>query len=168
MATISLGGNTIHTSGELPIKGKTAPQFKLAKNDLTDSTLADYTGRKVVMNIFPSIDTGVCAASVRTFNKKASELEETAVLCISKDLPFAQARFCGTEGLENVINLSDFRTGKFGVDYGLEITEGAFEGLLSRVVIVLDEEGKVIYTEQVAEIGKEPDYDAVLSALNRP
>ncbi|KKL97792.1 hypothetical protein LCGC14_1830860 [marine sediment metagenome] len=119
------------------------------------------------MNIFPSVDTGVCAASVRAFNKKASELEETAVLCISKDLPFAQARFCGAEGLDSVVNLSDFRTGAFGTDYGLEITEGAFEGLLSRVVIVLDEEGKVIYTEQVSEIGKEPNYDAALSALQQ-
>ncbi|HEA30680.1 MAG TPA: thiol peroxidase [Leeuwenhoekiella sp.] len=167
MATISLGGNKIHTSGELPVKGEKAPAFNLANNDLTNATLDDFTGRKVVMNIFPSVDTGVCAASVRAFNKKASELEETAVLCISKDLPFAQARFCGAEGLDSVVNLSDFRTGAFGTDYGLEITEGAFEGLLSRVVIVLDEEGKVIYTEQVSEIGKEPNYDAALSALQQ-
>ncbi|WP_031425519.1 thiol peroxidase [Flavimarina sp. Hel_I_48] len=166
MAKIALGGNTIHTSGTLPEIGKIAPQFKLAKSDLTDATLEDYNGRKVVMNIFPSVDTGVCAASIREFNKKASDLDETAVLCISKDLPFAQARFCGAEGLENVESLSDFRTGSFGSDYGLEITEGAFEGLLSRVVIVLDEEGKVIYTEQVPEIGKEPDYDSALSALH--
>ncbi|MGB3775139.1 MAG: thiol peroxidase [Leeuwenhoekiella sp.] len=165
MATISLGGNKIKTSGELPEKGKMAPQFKLAKSDLSEATLEDYTGRKVVMNIFPSVDTGVCATSVRTFNKKASELEETVVLCISKDLPFAQARFCAAEGLENVESLSDFRTEDFGSDYGLKITEGAFNGLLSRVVIVLNEEGKVIYTEQVPEIGKEPNYDAALSAL---
>ncbi len=166
MADITLGGNPTHTIGELPRKGAQAPDFTLAKNDLSNVTLEEYKGKQVVMNIFPSVDTGVCAASIRKFNEEASELENTAVLCISKDLPFAQARFCVAEGLENVINLSDFRTGKFGKDYGLEIADGAFAGLLSRVIIVLDEEGKVIYEEQVPEIGQEPNYEAALKALN--
>lgn len=166
MATITLGGDTIHTTGQLPQKGTKAPAFKLAKNDLTDANLKDFAGKKVVMNIFPSVDTSVCATSVRKFNKQASELENTIVLCISRDLPFAQARFCAAEGLENVLNLSDFRTGKFGDDYGLAIADGAFEGLLSRVVIVLNEEGKILYEQQVPEIGQEPDYDAVLKFLD--
>lgn len=165
MATITLGGDEIHTTGKLPEIGLKAPDFKLAKNDLANTTLGDYSGKKIVMNIFPSVDTGVCAASVRNFNKRASDLENTSVLCISRDLPFAQARFCAAEGLENVINLSDFRTGDFGKDYGLEIADGAFKGLLSRVVIVLDEEGTVVYSEQVPEIGKEPDYKSALKAL---
>lgn len=166
MADITLGGNPTHTIGALPSKGSQAPKFTLAKNDLSNVNLEDYKGKQVVMNIFPSVDTGVCAASIRKFNQKASELENTAVLCISKDLPFAQARFCAAEGLENVINLSDFRTGQFGKDYGLEIADGAFAGLLSRVIIVLDEEGKVIYEEQVPEIGQEPNYEAALKVLN--
>lgn len=166
MATISLGGNEVNTIGELPEKGSKAPDFKLSKTDLTDTSLKDFIGKKVVMNIFPSVDTGVCATSVRKFNEQASELENTAVLCISKDLPFAQARFCGAEGLENVISLSDFRNGSFGKDYGLEIQDGAFANLHSRVVIVLDEDGTVIYKEQVPEIGKEPNYNAALSAIH--
>ncbi|MAZ28608.1 MAG: lipid hydroperoxide peroxidase [Cytophagaceae bacterium] len=166
MAEITLGGNPTTTVGELPKVGSMAPDFKLAKNDLTNVTLEDYKGKYVVMNIFPSVDTGVCAASIRKFNEEASTLENTVVLCISKDLPFAQARFCAAEGLENVVNLSDFRTGKFGEDYGLSIGEGAFAGLHSRVVIVLDEEGKVLYEEQVPEIGQEPDYEAALKALS--
>ena len=159
MATITLGGDEVHTSGKLPKKGKKAPDFKLAKNDLTNVTLTDYSGKRIVMNIFPSVDTGVCATSVRTFNERASDLENTAVLCISRDL-------CAAEGLENVTNLSDFRTGEFGKDYGLAIADGAFKGLLSRVVIVLDEEGTILYEEQVPEIGKEPDYEAALKSLD--
>lgn len=165
MAKITLGGNPTHTSGELPQNGTKAPDFKLSRTDLQESTLEDFKGKKVVMNIFPSVDTGVCAASVRKFNEEASKLENTAVLCISRDLPFAQARFCGAEGLDNVQVLSDFNTADFGKDYGLLIADGAFAGLHSRVVIVLDEDHKVIYSEQVPEIGQEPDYESALSAL---
>ena len=166
MATITLGGNTTHTLGTLPETGSSAPDFNLATKDLHHASLEDYKGKRIVMNIFPSVDTGVCAASVRHFNKDAAELEDTVVLCISRDLPFAQARFCGAEGLENVITLSDFKEGSFGKDYGLEIEDGAFAGLHSRVVIVLDEDHKIIYSEQVSEIGQEPNYETALNALN--
>jgi thiol peroxidase len=165
MASITLGGNPINTSGELPKVGSKAPEFKLVKNDLSMATLADFAGSKVVLNIFPSIDTGTCATSVRTFNAKASALANTKVLCISRDLPFAQKRFCGAEGLENVINLSDFNTGSFGKNYGLEITDSVLAGLHSRVVIVLDENGVVKYTEQVPEIADEPNYESAIAAL---
>lgn len=165
MATITLGGNPVNTSGELPKVGSKAVNFELVKNDLSVATLADFAGSKLVLNIFPSVDTGTCATSVRTFNAKASTLENTKVLCISRDLPFAQKRFCGAEGLENVINLSDFRTGSFGKDYGLEIVDGPLAGLHSRVVIVLDETGTVVYAEQVSEIANEPNYDSALAAL---
>ncbi len=165
MATITLGGNPINTSGELPKVGSKAPQFQLVKNDLSITSLSDFEGSKLVLNIFPSIDTGTCAASVRHFNESASKLENTKVLCISRDLPFAQKRFCGAEGLENVINLSDFNSGSFGKDYGLEIVDSVLAGLHSRVVIVLDEKGKVIYTEQVPEIADEPNYEAALAVL---
>jgi thiol peroxidase len=165
MASITLGGNPINTSGELPKVGSKAPNFKLVNTDLGVNTLADYAGSKLVLNIFPSVETGVCSTSVRTFNAKASGLENTKVLCISRDLPFAMKRFCGAEGLENVINLSDFRTGNFGKEYALEMLDGGFEGLLSRVVIVLDENGIIKYTEQVPEIGTEPNYEAALAAL---
>ena len=146
MAKITLGGNPINTCGELPKVGDKAPDFQLIKNDLSVVSIADFKGSKVVLNIFPSIDTGTCATSVRTFNAKASALENTKVLCISRDLPFAQKRFCGSEGLESVVNLSDFNTGSFGKDYGLEIVDGPLSGLHSRVVIVLDESGTVKYT----------------------
>lgn len=165
MATITLGGNPINTTGELPVKGMQAPNFTLVKTDLSTATLADFAGSKLVLNIFPSIDTGVCATSVRTFNQKASELKNTKVLCISRDLPFAQKRFCGAEGLENVENLSDFNDGSFGAAYGLTITDGPLAGLHSRAVIVLDENGKVTYAEQVPEIAQEPNYDLALAAL---
>ena len=165
MASITLGGNPIHTNGELPSVGSKAPQFQLVKNDLSVASLSDFAGSKLVLNIFPSIDTGTCATSVRAFNAKASALENTKVLCISRDLPFAQKRFCGAEGLENVVNLSDFKSGSFGKDYGLEITDGPLAGLHSRVVIILDENGTVKYTEQVAEIANEPNYEAALAAL---
>jgi len=165
MASITLGGNPIHTTGELPKIGSKAPDFKLVKTDLSIATLADFAGSKVVLNIFPSIDTPTCATSVRTFNAKASSAENTKVLCISRDLPFAQKRFCGAEGLDNVINLSDFNTGNFGKDYGLEIAEGVLSGLHSRVVIVLDENGIVKYAEQVPEIANEPNYKLALAAL---
>jgi thiol peroxidase len=165
MATVTLGGNPIHTNGELPKTGSKAPDFKLVKTDLSMATLADFAGSKVILNIFPSIDTGTCATSVRTFNAKASTLANTKVLCISRDLPFAQKRFCGAEGLENVINLSDFNTGNFGKDYGLEITDSVLAGLHSRVVIVLDENGIIKYAEQVPEIADEPNYETALAAL---
>jgi thiol peroxidase len=165
MATVTLGGNPIHTNGELPKTGSKAPDFKLVNTDLSIATLADFAGSKVVLNIFPSIDTGTCATSVRTFNAKASALANTKVLCISRDLPFAQKRFCGAEGLEDVINLSDFNTGSFGKDYGLEITDSVLAGLHSRVVIVLDENGIVKYAEQVPEIADEPNYESALAAL---
>ncbi|WP_445720027.1 thiol peroxidase [Flavobacterium sp.] len=165
MASITLGGNLIHTNGELPTVGTKAADFNLIKTDLGTATLADFNGSRVVLNIFPSIDTGTCAASVRKFNEKASTLSNTKVLCISRDLPFAQKRFCGAEGLENVINLSDFKDGSFGKNYGLEITDGPLAGLHSRVVIVLDENGTILHAEQVKEIADEPNYEAALAVL---
>lgn len=165
MAQITLQGNMIHTFGELPAVGTQAKDFQLVKNDLSVASLSDFKGSKVVLNIFPSVDTGTCAASVRKFNEKASSLENTKVLCISRDLPFAQARFCGAEGLTNVVNLSDFRDGNFGKEYGLTITDGPLTGLHSRAVIVLDENGVVQYSEQVSEIVNEPNYDNALAAL---
>lgn len=165
MANITLGGNPIHTNGELPQTGTKAIDFSLVKSDLSTAQLIDFKGSRLVLNIFPSIDTGTCATSVRKFNEKASQLENTKVLCISRDLPFAQKRFCGAEGLENVINLSDFKAGSFGKDYGLEIVDGPLAGLHSRVVLVLDENGTVIYAEQVPEIADEPNYEAAIMAL---
>ena len=165
MASITLGGNPIHTSGELPKIGSKLADFKLVKNDLSIASLADFAGTKLVLNIFPSIDTGTCATSVRKFNESASKLNNTKVLCISRDLPFAQKRFCGAEGIENVINLSDFRDGSFGKDNGLEIVDSVLSGLHSRAIIVVDTDGTVLYTEQVPEIADEPNYDAALAAL---
>jgi thiol peroxidase len=165
MAEITLKGNKINTIGNLPKVGDAAPDFTLVKDDLSVKTLNDYKGSRLVLNIFPSLDTGTCAASVRRFNKEASELKNTKVLCISKDLPFAQARFCGSEGLKNVENLSDFRTGEFGKAYGVEIVDGPLAALESRAVVVLDEAGKVIYTQQVSEIVDEPDYEAAIAVL---
>ncbi len=166
MAQITLKGNTIHTVGELPRKGDKAKDFTLVKSDLSRVGLADFKGQKLVLNIFPSLDTGTCAASVRYFNKAAASLANTKVLCISRDLPFAQSRFCGAEGIENVVTLSDFATGDFGKNYGLEIADGPLQGLHSRVVIVLDENGTVVYTQQVPEIVDEPNYQAALDVLN--
>nr|WP_294774557.1 thiol peroxidase [uncultured Flavobacterium sp.] len=165
MAGITLGGNPINTNGELPKTGSKAPDFQLIKQDLSTASLADFAGSKLVLNIFPSIDTSTCATSVRTFNAKASALENTKVLCISRDLPFAQKRFCGAEGLENVINLSDFNTGSFGKDYGLEIADGVFKGLHARAVVVIDENGVVKHTELVPEIADEPNYESALAVL---
>ncbi|SEK25458.1 thiol peroxidase (atypical 2-Cys peroxiredoxin) [Aquimarina amphilecti] len=165
MAAITLGGNAIHTNGDLPKVGEAAPDFELVNTDLSVSKLSDYKGSRVVLNIFPSIDTGVCAASVRQFNKEASNLSNTKVLCVSRDLPFAQARFCGAEGLENVVNHSDFRDGKFGKDYGLEIVDGPMKGLHSRAVVVVDQEGVVTYAEQVPEIAQEPNYTEAIKTL---
>lgn len=165
MANITLGGNPIKTVGDLPKNGTHAPEFNLVKSDLSIASLADFKGSKVVLNIFPSIDTGTCATSVRKFNEKASSLENTKVLCISRDLPFAQKRFCGAEGLDNVVCLSDFKDGSFGNAYALTIADGPLAGLHSRVVIVLDEQGNVKYSEQVPEIADEPNYENALAAL---
>ena len=165
MATVTLKGNEIHTLGELPAVGSMAPEFNLVKGDLSSATLGDYRGKKVVLNVFHSIDTGTCANSVRQFNTEAAELDNTVVLCISRDLPFAMNRFCGAEGIDNVETLSDFKDGNFGKTYGLEYIDGPIQGLLSRVVIVVDQQGKVIHTEQVQETVEEPDYKAALEAL---
>jgi thioredoxin-dependent peroxiredoxin len=165
MANITLKGNPIQTLGNLPAIGSTAPNFTLVKNDLSKISLKDFAGSRIVLNIFPSIDTGTCATSVRTFNKKSADLKNTVVLCISRDLPFAQSRFCGTEGISNAITLSDFATGQFGKDYNLEITTGPLAGLHSRSVIVLDENLKVLYTEQVPETTEEPNYEKALAVL---
>jgi thiol peroxidase len=165
MATVTLKGNEIHTLGNLPAIGGSAPDFKLTMTDLSSSSLSEYKGRKLVLNIFPSIDTGTCAASVRQFNKEAAELENTIVLCISKDLPFAQTRFCGAEGIENVVMLSDYKDGGFGKAYQVEFTDGPLQGLHSRAVVVVNENGNVVYTEQVAETVDEPNYKAALEAL---
>lgn len=165
MATVTLKGNQIHTLGNLPSNGAQAPDFKLIKNDLSEATLNEYKGSKLVLNIFPSVDTGTCAQSVRQFNQEAAELENTKILCISKDLPFAQARFCGAEGIDKVETLSDFRSGDFGKSYKVEFTDGPLKGLLSRAIIVLDETGTVRYSEQVPETVDEPNYKAALEAL---
>ena len=165
MSQITLGGNAINTSGELPLVGAHAKNFELVATDLSTVSLSDFAGSRLVLNIFPSIDTGTCAASVRKFNEKASALDNTKVLCISRDLPFAQKRFCGAEGIENVVSLSDFKTGQFGKDFGLEIMDGPLAGLHSRAVVVIDENGVVLFTEQVGEIADEPNYDAALAVL---
>ncbi len=165
MATITFKGNEVHTAGSLPAVGSKAPDFKLTAGDLSDKTLADYQGKNVILNIFPSIDTGTCAASVRKFNEKASGLENTVVLCISKDLPFAQGRFCGAEGIENVQTLSEYKDTGFSDTYAVKITDGPLAGLLSRAVVVVGPDGTVKYTEQVGEIADEPDYDSALAAI---
>lgn len=165
MASIKLGGNNIETNGSLPKVGDKAPNFSLLAQDLSTKKLEDYKGSRVIMNIFPSIDTNVCATSVRKFNERATELKNTNVLCISRDLPFAQKRFVSDEDLQNVTNLSDFREGNFGRDYGVEMTSGDLRGLLSRAVLVLDENGRVIHSEMVPDIGQEPDYLSALKSL---
>jgi thiol peroxidase len=164
MATVTLQGNAFNTVGDLPKVGTKAPNFTLVETDLSETSLADYAGSKLILNIFPSVDTGVCATSIRTFNQKASDLGDTKVLCVSADLPFAAARFCGAEGIKNVATGSSFR-GSFGVDYGVSFSDGPLAGLLSRSIVVLDEKGMVIHTEQVAETTEEPDYAAATAAL---
>jgi len=165
MASITLHGNAITSLGNLPSVGSKAPEFNLTKGDLSVATLADYKGKNLVLNIFPSVDTGTCAQSVRQFNKEATALENTVVLCVSKDLPFAQGRFCGAEGIENVEMLSDFRDGNFGKAYEVEFTAGPLVPLHSRAVVVINAEGNVIHTEQVGEIVDEPNYKTALEAL---
>lgn len=166
MATVTLKGNPINTSGELPELGTKALDFRLTATDLSSKSLSDFTGSKLILNIFPSIDTGTCAQSVRQFNKEASEMKNTKVLCISRDLPFAFSRFCAAEGLENVISLSDFKDGNFGKTYGINFIDGPLEGLHSRCIVVIAENGTIIHTEQVPEIVDEPNYKAALEALN--
>lgn len=164
MTDITLDGTPVHTHGSLPTVGTKAPAFTLVGNDLSPVTLADFAGSRLILNIFPSVDTGICATSVRTFNERAAGLDNTKVLCISRDLPFAQARFCGAEGIENVTVASDFRT-TFGETYGVTMITGPLEGLLARAVIVLDEKGNVTHSQLVPEIKQEPDYEAALAAL---
>ncbi|WP_078085189.1 thiol peroxidase [Microbulbifer mangrovi] len=164
MANITLKGNPITTVGELPAVGSQAPAFTLVQGDLSEITLQDLAGKRVVLNIFPSVDTPTCATSVRTFNEKVSSLDNTVVLCVSADLPFAMTRFCGAEGIENVKLGSAFRA-SFGDDYGVAFETGPLKGLLSRSVVVIDENGKVVYTEQVAETADEPSYEGAISAL---
>jgi thiol peroxidase len=153
-----------NTTGDLPKVGSEAPDFTLVETDLSETTLADYAGSKLILNIFPSVDTGVCATSIRTFNQKASDLDNTKVLCVSADLPFAAARFCGAENIENVATGSSFR-GSFGTDYGVCFSDGPLAGLLSRSIVLINEQGTVIYTEQIAETTEEPDYAAAIAAL---
>lgn len=164
MAQITLKGNPIQTVGDLPAVGTTAPAFTAVGTDLADVSLADHAGKTVVLNVFPSIDTSVCATSVRRFNAEAGGLDNTVVLCISADLPFAHGRFCGAEGLEDVVPLSTFRHADFGATYGLTVTTGPLAGLLSRAIVVVDGKGRIAYTEQVPEIAQEPDYEAALAA----
>lgn len=165
MAKITFKGSAVNTSGELPAKGTVAPAFTLVKSDLSEVTLKDLKGKKVVLNIFPSLDTGVCAASVRRFNKEASGLSNTIILAVSADLPFAAGRFCTTEGIENVHPASVFRNAEFAKDYGVLMTDGPLKGLLARSVVVIDENGKVLYTELVPEVTEEPNYNAAIAAV---
>jgi thioredoxin-dependent peroxiredoxin len=165
MSTIMLHGSAIHTSGTLPAVGSKAPAFTLTKTDLSELSSTSLAGSKIILNIFPSIDTPVCATSTRKFNAELSSLPNTKVLCVSADLPFASGRFCTTEGLANVIPLSVFRHPEFGTDYGVLITDGALKGVLSRAIVVIDEKGMVKYTEQVPEIAQEPDYAKAIAAV---
>jgi thiol peroxidase len=165
MSTVTLKGNPVHVDGSLPATGATAPAFSLVAKDLKNVTLADFAGKRKVLNIFPSVDTPTCATSVRHFNQDASGLDNAVVLCISADLPFAQARFCGAEGLENVVTLSTMRGAAFLKDYGVAIADGPLAGLAARAVVVLDEHDKVVHSELVGEIAHEPNYEAALAAL---
>ncbi|WP_248767102.1 thiol peroxidase [Pseudomonas sp. MWU12-2345] len=165
MAQVTRRGVTVQINGQLPLPGSQAPAFSLVAKDLSDITLAGLAGQRKVLNIFPSVDTPTCAKSVRQFNERANQLENTVVLCISADLPFAQARFCGAEGLDQVVNLSTLRGREFMRDYGVEIVDGPLAGLTTRAVVVLDAHDKVLHSELVADIGQEPDYDAALAVL---
>ncbi|WBV61174.1 thiol peroxidase [Chryseobacterium camelliae] len=162
--TVLAGGKPVHTYAQLPAVNKPAPKFTLTDVTMKDQTLDSYKGKYLILNIFPSVDTGVCSASVHHFNEDAASIPNTVVLCISKDLPFAQKRFCGAEGIKNVVMLSDFRS-DFGKTYGVEITDSAMKGLLSRAVVVIDPSGKIIYKEQVADISHEPNYEAAIKAV---
>ncbi|WP_343609065.1 thiol peroxidase [Chryseobacterium oranimense] len=164
--TVLMGGKPVHTYSKLPALNKAAPSFILTDVAMKDQTLDSYKGKYVILNIFPSVDTGVCSASVHHFNEDAGNIPNTVVLCISKDLPFAQKRFCGAEGIKNVVMLSDFRS-DFGKTYGVEITDSVMKGLLSRAVVVIDPSGKIIYEEQVADISHEPNYEAAIAAVKK-
>ena len=167
MAKIKLGENVVNTTGDLPKVGHPAPDFKLVATDFKEINLATYKGKNMILNIFPSIDTRVCAMSVREFNKRATEIDNTVVLSVSKDLPFAHKRFCGAEGIVNVIMLSDFMDNGFSNDYGMLMTDGGMKGLHARAIVVIDPQGKVTHTELVPVIGQEPNYDAALNALQK-
>jgi len=167
MATITLKGNTVHTRGDLPALGTLAPDFRLTRNDLSDVSLADFANKVRILNIVPSLDTSVCALSAKRFEREVMKRPGLVVLTISRDLPFAQGRFCKTEGVENVVMLSELRDLAFGAVYKVEMMDGPLAGLLSRAVVVLDPAGKVVYTEQVPEIGQEPNYDKALSAVDK-
>ena len=164
MSQVTLKGNPVEVGGSFLQAGQTAPEFRLVAGDLSEKSLADFAGKRKVLNIFPSVDTGVCAASVRKFNEKAASLANTTVLCVSQDLPFAQSRFCGAEGIENVVMLSAFRS-PFAQDYGVALVGGPLAGLTARAVVVLNENNQVVYSQLVPEITEEPDYEAVLAAL---
>ncbi|WP_420450649.1 thiol peroxidase [Ilumatobacter sp.] len=164
MAEVTLGGNPVHTSGDLPEVGSSAPSFTLTGNDLGEVSESAFGGKNLIINIFPSVDTPTCATSVRTFNERAASLDDTAVLCVSADLPFAQSRFCGAEGLENVSTASTFRS-SFADDYGVRLTDGPLAGVCARAVVVVGADGNVKHTEMVSEIAQEPDYDAALGSL---
>lgn len=165
MAKITFKGNPVNTLGNLPAVGTKAPDFRLTDTNLQDLSLANFSGKRVVLNIFPSLDTPVCAASVRRFNAEVEKMDNTVVVCASMDLPFAHKRFCSTEGLENVISASEYKDRSFGDTYGVRMVDGPLAGLLSRAVVVIDEQGKVVYTEHVPEIGQEPNYEAARAAL---
>ncbi|WP_185145489.1 thiol peroxidase [Chryseobacterium sp. G0201] len=162
--TVLMGGRPVHTYAKLPSVNKPAPKFTLTDVTMKDQTLDSYKGKYLILNIFPSVDTGVCSASVRHFNEDAANIPNTVVLCISKDLPFAQKRFCGAEGIKNVVMLSDFRS-DFGKTYGVELTDSVMKGLLSRAVVVIDPSGKIVYEEQVDDISHEPNYEAAIKAV---
>ena len=165
MGQTKLGEKVVNTDGNLPVVGSMAPAFTLVGNDLREVNSKNFTGKRIVLNIFPSIDTSTCAASVREFNKRASALNNTIVLCISKDLPFAMRRFCGTEGIDKVVTLSDFRDLGFSKSYGVVMIDGGMSGLFARAVVVIGEDGKVKYTELVPVVGQEPNYDAALKSI---
>lgn len=165
MAQTKLGDHVANTIGQLPATGSSAPEFVLSGSNLKDIHSTQFAGKNIILNIFPSVDTSTCAASVREFNKRAASVSNTVVLCVSKDLPFAMKRFCGAEGIEHVMLASDFRNRGFSKNYGVELTDGAFAGLLARAIVVIDPQGKIKYTELVPQIGEEPDYDSVLASL---
>ncbi len=165
MALTKLGPVVANTLGELPAIGSSAPDFTLTATDMKDVSLRDFANKNIVLTIFPSVDTGVCATSVREFNKRVASIDNTVILCISKDLPFAQKRFCGAEGIDKAITLSDFRSRGFGKGYGVELLDSSFAGLFARAVVVIDPSGKVKYTELVPQIGQEPNYEAALKAI---
>lgn len=165
MSQVTFKGTPVNTKGSLPQVGEQAPDFSLTAGDLSQKSVKDFAGKRIILNIFPSVDTGVCAASVRTFNEIVSSLKDTVVLCISKDLPFAQSRFCSANGIENVHTLSEYKNNSFSDSYGVRFADGPLEGLMSRAVVVLDKTGKVIYQQQVPEVTEEPNYEAALEVL---